>query len=48
MVVVRQRKFGGHLAVCVGSGATHLINGFDAVMDNIPVVAILGFRPQKN
>lgn len=51
MAAVMQRKFGGNLAVCVGSGgpgATHLINGlYDAAMDNIPVVAILGSRPQK-
>lgn len=51
MAAVMQWKFGGNLGVCVGSGgpgATHLINGlYDAAMDNIPVVAILGARPQK-
>lgn len=51
MAAVMQKKFGGHLAVCVGSGgpgATHLINGlYDAAMDNIPVVAILGSRPHQ-
>ncbi|UUX32750.1 pyruvate oxidase [Fundicoccus culcitae] len=45
-----QGKFGGSLAVCIGSGgpgATHLINGlYDASMDRIPVVAILGARPE--
>src|SRR5690625_2053093 len=48
---VMQWKFGGKLGVCVGSGgpgATHLINGlYDAAMDNTPVLAILGSRPQK-
>ena len=51
MAAVMQWKFGGKLGVCVGSGgpgASHLINGlYDAAMDNIPVVAILGARPQK-
>ncbi|WP_028274061.1 pyruvate oxidase [Atopococcus tabaci] len=48
---VMQWKFGGKLGVCVGSGgpgASHLINGlYDAAMDNTPVLAILGSRPQK-
>lgn len=51
MAAVMQRKFGGKLGVCVGSGgpgASHLINGlYDAAMDNTPVLAILGSRPQK-
>ena len=51
MAATMQWKFGGKLGVCVGSGgpgASHLINGlYDAAMDNIPVVAILGARPQK-
>ncbi|MFC6465044.1 pyruvate oxidase [Marinilactibacillus sp. GCM10026970] len=51
MAAVMQRKFGGNIAVCVGSGgpgASHLINGlYDAAMDNTPVLAILGSRPQK-
>lgn len=51
MAAVMQRKFGGNLGVTVGSGgpgASHLINGlYDAAMDNIPVVAILGSRPQR-
>lgn len=51
MAAAMQWKFGGKLGVCVGSGgpgASHLINGlYDAAMDNIPVVAILGARPQK-
>ncbi|XJS11286.1 pyruvate oxidase [Aerococcaceae bacterium WGS1372] len=51
MAAVMQRKFGGKLGVVVGSGgpgASHLINGlYDAAMDNIPVLAILGSRPQK-
>ena len=50
MAAVMQKKWGGKLAVCVGSGgpgATHLINGlYDAAMDATPVVAILGSRPQ--
>ena len=48
---VMQWKYGGKLGVCVGSGgpgASHLINGlYDASMDNTPVLAILGSRPQK-
>lgn len=48
---VMQWKYGGKLGVCVGSGgpgASHLINGlYDAAMDNTPVLAILGSRPQK-
>lgn len=48
---VMQWKFGGKLGVCVGSGgpgASHLINGlYDAAMDNTPVLAILGSRPQR-
>ena len=51
MAAEMQWKFGGNLGVTVGSGgpgATHLINGlYDAAMDNIPVVAILGSRPQR-
>src|SRR5699024_5639536 len=51
MAAVMQLKFGGKLGVTVGSGgpgASHLINGlYDAAMDNIPVVAILGSRPQR-
>lgn len=51
MAAVMQWKYGGKLGVCVGSGgpgATHLINGlYDAAMDNTPVLAILGSRPQK-
>ncbi|WP_225744547.1 pyruvate oxidase [Marinilactibacillus sp. Marseille-P9653] len=51
MAAVMQSKFGGNIAVCVGSGgpgASHLINGlYDAAMDNTPVLAILGSRPQK-
>ncbi|RPA61304.1 pyruvate oxidase [Aerococcus agrisoli] len=51
MAAEMQWKFGGNLGVTVGSGgpgATHLINGlYDAAMDNIPVVAILGSRPSK-
>ena len=51
MAAVMQWKFGGKLGVCVGSGgpgASHLINGlYDAAMDNTPVLAILGSRPQK-
>lgn len=50
MAAVMQKKWGGSLSVCIGSGgpgATHLINGlYDAAMDNTPVVAILGSRPQ--
>lgn len=49
MAAVMQKKWGGSLAVCIGSGgpgATHLINGlYDAAMDATPVVAILGSRP---
>ncbi len=51
MAAVMQKKFKGSLAVCVGSGgpgATHLINGlYDAAMDHIPVIAIMGSRPQE-
>jgi len=51
MAAAMQWKFGGKLGVCVGSGgpgASHLINGlYDAAMDNTPVLAILGSRPQK-
>ncbi|WP_373804916.1 pyruvate oxidase [Jeotgalibaca porci] len=51
MAAVMQWKFGGKLGVCVGSGgpgASHLINGlYDAAMDNTPVLAILGSRPQR-
>ena len=46
-----QYKFGGKIAVTVGSGgpgATHLINGlYDAAMDHIPVLAILGSKPVR-
>ncbi|MDE1549335.1 pyruvate oxidase [Jeotgalibaca caeni] len=51
MAAVMQWKYGGKLGVCVGSGgpgASHLINGlYDAAMDNTPVLAILGSRPQR-
>lgn len=51
MAAVMQYKFGGKIAVTVGSGgpgATHLINGlYDAAMDNIPVLAILGTKPVR-
>ncbi|MDM7647097.1 pyruvate oxidase [Leuconostoc falkenbergense] len=51
MAAVMQWKFGGKLCVAVGSGgpgATHLINGlYDAAMDNIPVLAILGSKPVR-
>ena len=51
MAAVMQWKYGGKLGVCVGSGgpgASHLIYGlYDAAMDNTPVLAILGARPQK-
>ena len=51
MAAVMQSKFGGKIAVTVGSGgpgATHLINGlYDAAMDNIPVLAILGSKPVR-
>lgn len=51
MAAVMQWKFGGKLGVTVGSGgpgATHLINGlYDAAMDNIPVLAILGSKPVR-
>ena len=51
MAAVMQWKYKGKLGVCVGSGgpgATHLANGlYDAAMDNTPVLAILGSRPQR-
>ncbi|WP_273752036.1 pyruvate oxidase [Leuconostoc mesenteroides] len=51
MAAVMQWKFGGKLGVAVGSGgpgATHLINGlYDAAMDNIPVLVILGSKPVR-
>lgn len=51
MAAVMQWKFGGKLGVTVGSGgpgATHLINGlYDAAMDNVPVLAILGSKPVR-
>lgn len=51
MAAVMQWKFGGKLGVAVGSGgpgATHLINGlYDAAMDNVPVLAILGSKPVR-
>ncbi|WP_273710288.1 pyruvate oxidase [Leuconostoc mesenteroides] len=51
MAAVMQWKFGGKLGVAVGSGgpgATHLINGlYDAAMDDIPVLAILGSKPVR-
>lgn len=51
MAAVMQYKFGGNIAVTVGSGgpgATHLINGlYDAYMDHIPVLAILGSKPVR-
>lgn len=52
LAAVMQRKFGGNLGVAVGSGgpgATHLIQGiYDAKMDNIPFLAILGAQPNTN
>lgn len=52
LAAVMQKKFGGPLGVAIGSGgpgATHLINGvYDAAMDNIPFLAILGSREQKD
>lgn len=49
LAALMQRKFGGSIGVCVGSGgpgATHLINGiYDAAMDATPMLAILGSRP---
>lgn len=51
MAAVMQWKFGGKLGVAIGSGgpgATHLINGlYDAAMDNVPVLAILGSKPVR-
>ncbi|MBX4172366.1 pyruvate oxidase [Weissella viridescens] len=51
MAAVMQKKFGGKLGVTIGSGgpgATHLINGlYDAAMDNVPVLAILGSKPVR-
>ncbi len=51
LAAVMQKKWGGALAVAVGSGgpgAMHLINGiYDAAMDNTPMIAILGSRPTK-
>ena len=51
MAAVMQYKFGGKIAVTVGSGgpgATHLINGlYDAAMDHIAVLAILGSKPVR-
>ncbi|MCT4396047.1 pyruvate oxidase [Periweissella beninensis] len=51
MAAVMQWKFGGKMAVTVGSGgpgATHLINGlYDAAMDNVPVLAIMGSKPVR-
>lgn len=51
MAAVMQWKFSGKLGVTVGSGgpgATHLINGlYDAAMDNVPVLAILGSKPVR-
>lgn len=42
-------KFTGNIGVCLGSagpGATHLMNGlYDAKMDHVPVLAIVGQRP---
>lgn len=46
-----QAKFSGNIGVCIGSagpGATHLYNGlYDAKMDHVPVLAILGQRSLK-
>ncbi|MCY3064813.1 pyruvate oxidase [Aerococcus sp. JJEM-2022b] len=43
-------KFTGKIAACIGSagpGATHLYNGlYDAKEDNVPVLAIIGQRPE--
>ncbi|APS41101.1 Pyruvate oxidase [Weissella jogaejeotgali] len=51
MAAVMQWKFSGKLGVTVGSGgpgATHLINGlYDAAMDNVPVLVILGSKPVR-
>ncbi|MDR0899427.1 MAG: pyruvate oxidase [Lactobacillaceae bacterium] len=51
MAAVMQHKFGGKIAVTVGSGgpgATHLINGlYDAAMDHTPVLAIIGSKPVR-
>lgn len=51
LAAAMQKKWGGALAVAVGSGgpgATHLINGiYDAAMDGVPMIAILGSRPTK-
>ena len=51
MAAVMQWKFSGKLGVTVGSGgpgATHLINGlYDAAMDNVPVLTILGSKPVR-
>lgn len=51
MAAEMQWKWGGKLGVAVGSGgpgATHLINGiYDAAMDNIPMLAILGSKPNR-
>lgn len=46
-----QYKFSKNIGVCLGSGgpgATHLINGiYDAKHDNIPLLAIMGTRHEK-
>ncbi|MCI7240520.1 MAG: pyruvate oxidase [Aerococcus suis] len=51
LAAVMQYKFNNRLGVAVGSGgpgATHLINGvYDAAMDNIPFLAVLGSRPNQ-
>lgn len=51
MAAEMQWKWGGKLGVAVGSGgpgATHLINGiYDAAMDRIPMLAILGSKPNR-
>ena len=51
LAAVMQAKWGGSIGVAVGSGgpgATHLINGvYDAAMDNTPLLAILGSRPNN-
>lgn len=46
-----QPKFSGNIGVVLGSGgpgATHLMNGlYDAREDGVPMLAIIGTRPQK-
>jgi len=51
LAAAMQAKFSGEIGVCLGSagpGATHLYNGlYDAKMDHVPVLAILGQRTLK-